>query len=120
MTMADDAAGILSVWGATFTVFRRSVSYGDTGKPSVSWTNKGSATAMKQPGSDNTSRGEPGIKVVATWTFFFPNGTDILEGDRLQPVGWAAGDDEYEVDTLEAQPPSHVKVVTVLAKGHGG
>ena len=118
--MADDAANILSIWGETLTIVRRSTTYSDTGNPTVTWVVQGTATGLIQYMSETTGRVDIGIKKVGTHGIFFENGTDILEGDRVRGAGWSAGDDEYEVLPLEIQDPSHVRVSVVLTKGHGG
>lgn len=120
MAIADDAADLLSIWGQTLTIVRRSVTYGDTSKPTVTWASQGTATGVIQPAGESAPRTDIGIKPRATHVIFFPNGTNVLEGDRVRTASWSAGDDEYEVTQLEAQSPSHTRVLTVLTKGHGG
>ena len=66
------------------------------------------------------SRTDKGVEKAASHSIFFANATDILEEDRVRLAGWASGDDEYEVVTLEAQSPSHTRVTAQLVKGHGG
>lgn len=120
MAIADDAADILSVWGQTLTIVRRTATYSDTGKPTPTWASQGTATGLIQPAVESTTREEPGIKKRGTHNIFFANGTNVLESDRVRTATWAAGDDEYEVVSVDAEPPSHVKVTANLVKGHGG
>lgn len=120
MAIAADTTDLLSIWGQTLTIVRRSVTYGDTSKPTVTWSSQGTATGMIQPASEATPREEVGLKARATHVIYFPNGTGVLEGDRIRTASWASGDDEYEVQRVETQSPSHVRLITVLTKGHGG
>ena len=120
MAIATDAADLLSIWGQTLTIVRRTVTYGDTGKPTATWTSQGTATGLIQPAGESVVRTVKGVEKSASHSIFFANATNVLEEDRVRPAGWAAGDDEYEVVTLEEQAPSHTRVTAQMVKGHGG
>ena len=120
MTVAQDTTAILAVWGATVTIMRKVPTFSDSGAPTPVWTSQGTATADIQPIDGSERRMELGERVLTTHEIYFPNGTDILGGDRIRPAGWAAGDAEYEVRVLIAETPSHVRVDATLTRGHGG
>lgn len=120
MAIATDASDLLSIWGSAVTVRRPSTTYGDTGKPTVTWATQASPTGLIQPADGETLREEEGQKVRTTHVLFVANGTDVLEGDRVRPNGWVSGDDEYQVHRVEAWTPSHSRCRLVRTKGHGG
>ncbi|MBS3927797.1 MAG: head-tail adaptor protein [Sphingomonadales bacterium] len=120
MSVAQDTVSILAVWGQTVTIMRKTPTFSDSGAPTPVWASVGTATADIQPIDGSEKRIELGERVLTTHEIYFPNGTDIRGGDRVQPAGWAAGDDEYEVRALIAETPSHVRVNATLVRGHGG
>ena len=120
MTVANDTTAILAVWGAPLTIVRKSPTYNTSGVATPAWATVTTATGDIQPISGSESRSNQGELVQTTHEIYLPNGTDIRGGDRIQPSGWAAGDDEYEVRGLIAETPSHVRVDATLVRGHGG
>ena len=120
MTLATDAADILSIWGATHSVQRKTVTYSNTGKATSAWAEQITPTLYIQPVSGDIERLEAGENIKSSHVAFGENGIDVLEGDRIQKPGWSAGEDEYEVRMVEEWAPSHVRIRLTQVKGHGG
>ena len=119
MSIADHTTGLLAFWGQTLTWVRKSVSYGSSGDPTITWSSQGTPTGDIQPITANLMRDEIGEKALSTHLILLANATSIIEGDRIRPSGWAAGNDEYQVTGIEAHTPSHVSVFAKLVKGNG-
>lgn len=120
MTIAQDTDALLGTWGETVTLVRRSPSYSDKGTPTAGWASVATPSCDIQPSGGTTVRLPSGQQVKTTHNLFFPQGTDVRGGDRVRPSGWVAGNDEYEVQGVLAEPDSHVEAQATLVKGHGG
>src|SRR3990167_10988933 len=109
MAMATDAADLLSIWGVAVTYVTKSATYGDTGKPTVTWASSSTPTGFILPLSHGeVARIEVCEKIATTHEAFFENGTTLVAGNRIRPNGWVSGDDEYEIQRVQSYAPSHV------------
>lgn len=122
--ISDDMAAILAAWGTPFqAIVRRSVTYGNTGDPTVTWNNTTTPTVKYyiEPyhRGARTERVEEGILVSTDFIFYVPENTDVQEADRLRPNGWVNGQDEYEVIHVQDYAPSHMEIYTQKVVGHG-
>lgn len=120
MTIAQDTAALLTVWGETVSLMRRGPTFSDRGTPTPVWTSVATPSCDIQSSGGATIRLPSGLQVSTTHNLFFPQGTDVRGGDRVRPAGWVAGNDEYEVQGVLAEPDSHVEAQAILVKGHGG
>lgn len=120
MTVAQDTTAILSVWGQTLTIRRKSPTLSDSGAPTANWATNGTATGDIQPLSGAEQRVELGEQIITTHEIFVANGSDVKPGDRVRPAAWSAGDDEYEVRILVEETPSHTCFRAERVRGHGG
>jgi hypothetical protein len=59
---------------------------------------------------------EPGQKRISTHRIFLPDETAIIQGDRIRPAGWVAGDNFYEVDDASSRD-SFVEIYATLVRG---
>ena len=120
MTLATDAADLLSIWVSTHGVQRKAVTYSDTGQPTTTWSEQATPTLYIQPVSGDIIREEVGESIKTSDVAFGENGIDVRTEDRIRIPGWSAGDDEFEVTLVEAWSPSHVRIRLTKVKGHGG
>ncbi len=123
MSLAGDFGQLMTLWGQTLTIVRRSVSYADSGSPTVTWSQVSSVTGMIQPATrprGDTMRVEAGIKSYEYNEVYLPTTTTVDTGDRIRPFGWAAGDNEYEVIEKNDFSPSHFELLTIITRGHAG
>lgn len=119
MSLADDTDDLLDVWGETVTIVRNTPTYGTTGEAVDSWASTGTASADIQPLSQGVLTTQaPGQQRESHYSIFFPNGTAILQGDRIRPSGWATGDDEYIIDMILSDE-GHVECLASRVVGHG-
>lgn len=114
--MSDDTDALLTVWGETVTVVRNTATYGALGQPSDSWSSVATPSSDIQPVSGTVFTDAAGQKREATHRIFFPNGTAVLQKDRVRPSGWSSGDDEYEVQQVLSDE-GHVEALAVLVVG---
>jgi hypothetical protein len=122
MTMAANFTALMTTWGQTVTVARRSVTYGDTGKPSSTWATNDTQASMIQPFTrrGDAIRREPGLESSALYEIYMPAATSVRAGDRIRPAGWTTGANEYDVIRVESYSPSHLEVVCRMTEGDGG
>lgn len=120
VSLANDMTALMSTWGQTLTVVRKSVSYGTSGSDTYTWTQKDQQTGMIQPYTRraDTLRVPEGVDVHAEFEVYLPVATVIQEDDRIRPSGWAAGQDEYHVLHVLSYSSSHIEAFCELVKGH--
>ena len=121
MTIADHTTGLVAttLWGESVIVRRNSPNFSDTGVATDSWATVVTVNAELQPlAPGSLATVAIGEMRTSTHRFYFPDGTDILEGDRIRPSGWVAGDDEFVV-TGVMDDEGHFEVYAQRVRGHG-
>lgn len=118
MTIAGDTDDLLgtSLWGEAVSIVRNTPTYGDTGAPTDSWGAVATVNADIQPMSGSNPTVELGQKRISSHRIFLPSGTAIIQGDRVRPSGWSAGDNFYEVDAVLSDE-GHVEVYASMLRG---
>lgn len=122
MSFADDTDDLLqdpnSGHGEAVVIRRNTPTYGDTGAASDSFSTIATIQGDIQPNSASNPTVELGQQKMSSHRIFLPNGANVLQGDRVRPSGWSAGEDEYEVDGVLSEE-GHVEALASLVKGHG-
>mgnify|MGYP001600524561 CR=1 FL=1 len=114
MTIADDTDDILTVWGETVTVVRNTPTYDGAGALSGdSWATVSTPQADIQPLTGQFAVADDGEQKISTHWILLPSANAVRQGDRIRPVGWSAGDNEYEVDSAMLNE-DHVEVMATL------
>ena len=106
-----------SLWGEQVTIVRNTITYGSDGDKSDSWGSVSTPNADIQPLSGAELTREIGSQRSSTHKVFLPAGNGVLQGDRIRPSGWSAGNDEHHVDAVMSFE-DHVEVMTHIVKGH--
>lgn len=120
MAITDDVTALITVWGQTLTTVRRTVAYGDTAKPTPTWAAVESRTGYLYPAGDSSVREAIGVKTKGTHSIIYESAANIREQDRVRKASWVAGDDEYEVVSVETIPYGATLVGVNITSGHGG
>ena len=118
MTISGDTDDLVSqtLWGEQVNIIRNTPTYGEAGGPVDSWAVVLTVNVDIQPFSGSNPTVELGQKRISTHRVFLPNGTLIVQGDRIRPSGWVAGDNFYEVDAVLSDE-GHVEVYASLVRG---
>lgn len=107
-----DTTAILDVWGETLTVKRRSASYGDTGKATVTWTTIGTITGDWQPLPGSAIIEEAGLKVKSNSQIYTVYNANVLAGDRIYRA-----DGSYEYVNYLKKHEDHMAIRMKLTEG---
>lgn len=128
MSMADDVADLIGVWGAPsdgsgsalHTIVRPTIAFSDSGSSTPNFTEVdqqlGIVQSYRLKGDADTK--EPGVESANEFLIVYPYGTNVQVNDRVQPPGWAAGQDDYYVLSVKPFPPSHIEVIVERVVGH--
>jgi len=81
--MKADTATILTDWNETLTVLRDTVTY-SSGKPSHSWSSKGTITGDWQPVSGKTVMLEASRETKSEAVVYCAVDVNVLENDKIQ------------------------------------
>jgi len=107
-----DTSSILDEWGETLTVKRRSASYGDTGKATITWTTIGTITGDWQPLPGSAIIEEAGLEVKSSSEIFTEYNANVLAGDRIYRA-----DGSYEYINYLKKHEDHVAIRMKLTEG---
>lgn len=118
MTISGDTVDLVSttLWGEEVNIIRNTPTYGDAGDSTDSWGTVVTANADIQPFSGFNPTIDLGQKRASTHRIFFPSGTAVIQGDRIRPSDWTAGDNFYEVDSVLSDE-GHVEIYASLIRG---
>lgn len=120
MTIATDTDDLVAttLWGESLEIVRNTVSYDDMGGSTDSWAVIITVNADIQPISGINPTVGIGQERASSHRMFLPDATGVKQGDRVRPVGWVTGDDEYTVDAVLTDE-GHVEIRMTLVVGHG-
>jgi hypothetical protein len=118
MTISGDTDDLVdpTLWGESASIIRNTPTYDDGGAFVDSWSAILTVNIDIQPFSGTNPTIDLGQKRISTHRIFLPNGTAIIQGDRIRPYGWTAGDNSYEVDAVLSDE-GHVEVYASLVRG---
>lgn len=123
MSFADSTDDLLAsaVYGETVTIMRNVRTYDNSGSETDTWASQGTVLADIQPNVGRNATRLPtsvlGEVRESAYRIFFPNGTNVLQGDRIRPAGWAAPNDEYLITDVLSDD-GHVEALASIVKGH--
>ena len=102
MTTSGDTDDLVAttLWGEEITIVRNTPTYDDAGSPTDSWEVVLTVNADIQPISGINPTIELGQERISSHRIFLPNETAVIQGDRIRPSGWTAGENFYEVDAI--------------------
>jgi hypothetical protein len=128
MTMSDDAADLLAIWGSpadgtgsvNLVILRPNPTQTDSGSFNRGLIQVDAKLGIVQPYrySGEAITKEAGVQASRDFLIVFPYGTNIVENDYVQPAGWVAGQDEYYVEKVTSWAPSHIEVIVQKVIGH--
>jgi hypothetical protein len=115
MTLAGDTDDIISVWGEVVTVVRNFPTYGNAGFGVNVWTDVIATVAEIQRIAGNNPTRDLGQGRFSSHAIFLPDGTGIIQGDRIRSSEWTTGKAEFEVQAVFVED-GHVEVRTRLVR----
>ncbi len=128
MTMQQDLADLLGVWGAPadgtgpglYSIARSTLATSDSGSNTPTFVQvdqqEGAVFPYMRKGESTTL--EVGVAALNMLLIVFPGVTNVQENDRVRPPSWQAGDDDYYVSKVNPCLPSHVEVIIVKVTGN--
>jgi len=111
-TSQADTLSILNVWGETLTVKRRTLSYDNTGKATITWTTIGTITGDWQPLPGSAIIEEQGLATKSTSQIFTVYNADVSPGDRIYRA-----DGTYEYVNYSKRHEDHKNIRMKLTEG---
>jgi hypothetical protein len=85
--MQADTAQILTTWGETLTVKRKSVTYPSDGKASITWATNGTITGDWQAVRGSTIRDEEGMERKSFAIVIAAHDADVQQDDQVHRAG---------------------------------
>lgn len=107
-----DTLKILNIWGETLTVKRRSLSYGTSGKATVTWVTICTITGDWQPLPGSAIIEEAGLEVKSSSQIYTVYDANVLAGDRIYRA-----DGSYEYVNYIRKHEDHLAVRMTSTQG---